>query len=93
MALYAIGDLHLCLGAPKPMDIFRFFGVNYGKLYIFTSLYTHFLRRHTRAGWDSVKSFPQGKPTGICIAEKGKLPPAVVSEDIARRIASSRGWT
>ena len=22
MALYAIGDLHLCLGAPKPMDIF-----------------------------------------------------------------------
>ena len=23
MALYAIGDLHLCLGAPKPMDIFE----------------------------------------------------------------------
>ena len=22
MALYAIGDLHLCLGTPKPMDIF-----------------------------------------------------------------------
>lgn len=22
MALYAIGDLHLCMGAPKPMDIF-----------------------------------------------------------------------
>ena len=22
MALYAIGDLHLCLGANKPMDIF-----------------------------------------------------------------------
>jgi predicted phosphohydrolase len=22
MSLYAIGDLHLCLGAPKPMDIF-----------------------------------------------------------------------
>ena len=22
MALYAIGDIHLCLGAPKPMDIF-----------------------------------------------------------------------
>ena len=22
MALYAMGDLHLCLGAPKPMDIF-----------------------------------------------------------------------
>ena len=22
MALYAIGDLHLCLGSPKPMDIF-----------------------------------------------------------------------
>ena len=22
MALYAIGDLHLCLGAQKPMDIF-----------------------------------------------------------------------
>lgn len=22
MALYAIGDLHLCLGAPKPMDLF-----------------------------------------------------------------------
>ena len=22
MALYAIGDLHLCFGAPKPMDIF-----------------------------------------------------------------------
>ena len=22
MALYAIGDLHLCLGAAKPMDIF-----------------------------------------------------------------------
>ena len=22
MALYAIGDLHLCLGASKPMDIF-----------------------------------------------------------------------
>ena len=22
MALYAIGDLHLCLSAPKPMDIF-----------------------------------------------------------------------
>ena len=22
MARYAIGDLHLCLGAPKPMDIF-----------------------------------------------------------------------
>ena len=22
MALYAIGDLHLCLGAPKPMDVF-----------------------------------------------------------------------
>ena len=22
MALFAIGDLHLCLGAPKPMDIF-----------------------------------------------------------------------
>ena len=22
MALYAIGDLHLCLGAEKPMDIF-----------------------------------------------------------------------
>ena len=22
MALYAIGDIHLCLGAPKPMDVF-----------------------------------------------------------------------
>ena len=22
MALYTIGDLHLCLGAPKPMDVF-----------------------------------------------------------------------
>ena len=22
MALYAIGDLHLCLGAAKPMDVF-----------------------------------------------------------------------
>ena len=22
MSLYAIGDLHLCLGAPKPMDVF-----------------------------------------------------------------------
>ena len=22
MALFAIGDLHLCLGAPKPMDVF-----------------------------------------------------------------------
>lgn len=22
MALYAIGDLHLCIGAPKPMDVF-----------------------------------------------------------------------
>lgn len=22
MALYALGDLHLCLGAPKPMDVF-----------------------------------------------------------------------
>ena len=22
MALYAIGDLHLCLGASKPMDIY-----------------------------------------------------------------------
>ena len=22
MALYAIGDLHLCLGSPKPMDVF-----------------------------------------------------------------------
>ena len=22
MALYAIGDLHLCLSAPKPMDVF-----------------------------------------------------------------------
>ena len=22
MALYAIGDLHLSLGAPKPMDVF-----------------------------------------------------------------------
>lgn len=22
MAMYAIGDLHLCLGAPKPMDVF-----------------------------------------------------------------------
>ena len=22
MALYVIGDLHLCLGAPKPMDVF-----------------------------------------------------------------------
>ena len=22
MALYAMGDLHLCLGAPKPMDVF-----------------------------------------------------------------------
>jgi predicted phosphohydrolase len=22
MAIYAIGDLHLCLGAPKPMDVF-----------------------------------------------------------------------
>ena len=22
MALYAIGDLHLCLGASKPMDVF-----------------------------------------------------------------------
>ena len=22
MALYALGDLHLCLGAAKPMDVF-----------------------------------------------------------------------
>ena len=29
MALYAIGDLHLCLGAPKPMDIFGGAGVGY----------------------------------------------------------------
>lgn len=29
MALYAIGDLHLCLGAPKPMDIFGGAWVNY----------------------------------------------------------------
>ena len=33
MALYAIGDLHLCLGAPKPMDIFGGAWVGYmGKL-------------------------------------------------------------
>ena len=29
MALYAIGDLHLCLGAPKPMDIFGARWANY----------------------------------------------------------------
>lgn len=29
MALYAIGDLHLCLGAPKPMDVFGGAWVNY----------------------------------------------------------------
>ena len=29
MALYAIGDLHLCLGAPKPMDIFGGVWVGY----------------------------------------------------------------
>ena len=29
MALYAIGDLHLCLGAPKPMDIFGGAGGGY----------------------------------------------------------------
>ena len=29
MALYAIGDLHLCLGAQKPMDIFGGAWVNY----------------------------------------------------------------
>ena len=29
MALYAIGDLHLCLGAPKPMDIFGGAWVDY----------------------------------------------------------------
>ena len=34
MALYAIGDLHLCLGAPKPMDIFGGAWVGYmEKLY------------------------------------------------------------
>ena len=29
MALYAIGDLHLCLGAPKPMDIFGYGWINH----------------------------------------------------------------
>ena len=29
MALYAIGDLHLCLGAPKPMDVYGGAWVNY----------------------------------------------------------------
>lgn len=29
MALYAIGDLHLCLGVPKPMDIFGGIWVGY----------------------------------------------------------------
>ncbi len=29
MALYAIGDLHLCLGAPKPMDVFGGVWVGY----------------------------------------------------------------
>ena len=29
MALYAIGDLHLCLGAPKPMDVFGGAWVSY----------------------------------------------------------------
>ena len=29
MALYAIGDLHLCLGAEKPMDIFGGAWVDY----------------------------------------------------------------
>ena len=29
MALFAIGDLHLCLGAPKPMDVFGGAWVNY----------------------------------------------------------------
>ena len=29
MSLYAIGDLHLCLGAPKPMDIFGGVWVGY----------------------------------------------------------------
>ena len=29
MALYAIGDLHLCLGAPKPMDVFGGAWVDY----------------------------------------------------------------
>ena len=29
MALYAMGDLHLCLGAPKPMDVFRGAWVGY----------------------------------------------------------------
>ena len=29
MALYAIGDLHLCLGAAKPMDVFGGNWVNY----------------------------------------------------------------
>lgn len=29
MALYVIGDLHLCLGAPKPMDIFGGAWVHY----------------------------------------------------------------
>lgn len=33
MALYAIGDLHLCLGAPKPMDVFGGNWIGYmGKL-------------------------------------------------------------
>lgn len=31
MALYAIGDLHLCLGAPKPMDVFGGSWVGYMK--------------------------------------------------------------
>lgn len=31
MALYAIGDLHLCLGAPKPMDVFGGAWVGYMK--------------------------------------------------------------
>lgn len=42
MALYAIGDLHLCLGAPKPMDIFGGAWVGYmEKLKAGMSVVTH----------------------------------------------------
>ena len=42
MALYAIGDLHLCLGAPKPMDIFGGAWVGYmDKLKDGLSVITH----------------------------------------------------
>ena len=42
MALYAIGDLHLCLGVPKPMDVFGGAWVGYmDKLKEGMSIITH----------------------------------------------------